>query len=266
MNNFEKGFPESGDLVICTVEEVMDFGAFVSLDEYEDKRGLIHISEVAPGWVKYIRDHIREGQKMIVCKVLNVDKRKGHIDLSLKDVNDHQRRNKLKLWKNEKKAQKWMQIIATDLELSEAETMDMAKTIYDDYGGHYGAFEEAVNKEESLKDLDLRSDIIEKIAEIANENIIVSSVSINGYMDLTCLDPRGIEIIKTALNKGYNVQKDNSEVQLEITYFGAPRYRIKVTSLDYKMAENVLKSCADATIDYIKKHDGSGKFYRKLGN
>ena len=203
---------------------------------------------------------------MIVCKVLNVDKRKGHIDLSLKDVNDHQRRNKLKLWKNEKKAQKWMQIIASELGLSEAEAMDMARTIYDDFGGHYGVFEEAVNEKGSLKDLHLRSDIIDKIVEIAKENIIVSTVSINGYMDLTCLAPKGIEIIRSALNKGYNVQKDNSEVQLEITYFGAPRYRIKVTSLDYKMAENVLKSCADATIDYIKRHDGSGKFYRKLSN
>jgi len=88
------GWPEEDELVVCSVVKVTDFGAFVELDEYGRKEGLIHISEVASGWVKYIRDHVREGQK-IVCKVLYVDESKHHIDLSLKDVNEHQRREKI---------------------------------------------------------------------------------------------------------------------------------------------------------------------------
>jgi len=76
-----EGWPEPGDLVVCTVSQVVDFGAFVTMDEYEGKQGLIHISEVASGWIKYIRDHVREGQK-IVCKVLSVDRARHHIDLS----------------------------------------------------------------------------------------------------------------------------------------------------------------------------------------
>lgn len=98
-----KGWPELDELVVCSVQQVKDFGAFTSLDEYGGKEGLIHISEVATGWVKYIRDHVREGQK-IVCKVLDVNPSKHHIDLSLKDVNDHQRREKIQDWKNEQKA------------------------------------------------------------------------------------------------------------------------------------------------------------------
>jgi len=53
-----EGWPEPGSLVVCTVTQVVDFGAFVSLDEYSGKQGLIHISEVASGWIKYIRDHV----------------------------------------------------------------------------------------------------------------------------------------------------------------------------------------------------------------
>ena len=85
-----KGFPERGELVVCSVISVKDFGAFVTLDEYNDKEGFIHIRDAATGWVKYLRDYIREGQK-VVCKVLGVDPSKGHIDLSLKSVNAHQR-------------------------------------------------------------------------------------------------------------------------------------------------------------------------------
>ncbi len=107
----DREWPQEAELVVCTVENVKDFVAFVSLDEYGGRQGLIPISEIATGWIKYIRDHIREGQK-IVCKVLNVDRSRGHIDLSLKDVNEHQRREKIREWKNESKAQKWLGFVA----------------------------------------------------------------------------------------------------------------------------------------------------------
>ncbi|HEQ78979.1 MAG TPA: S1 RNA-binding domain-containing protein, partial [Euryarchaeota archaeon] len=59
-------FPEESELVVCSVTNVKSFGAFVNLDEYDGKEGFIHVAEVATGWVKYIRDHVREGQK-VVC-------------------------------------------------------------------------------------------------------------------------------------------------------------------------------------------------------
>ena len=87
-------YPEEGELVICTVRDVKGFGAFVLLTEYNNREGFIHVAEVATGWVKYIRDHVREGQK-IVCKVLRVDPVKEHIDLSLKQVNEHAKKDKI---------------------------------------------------------------------------------------------------------------------------------------------------------------------------
>ena len=54
-------FPEEGELVVGTVTSIRNFGAFVTLDEYAKREAFIHLSEVATGWVKYIRDHIREG-------------------------------------------------------------------------------------------------------------------------------------------------------------------------------------------------------------
>ena len=83
----EYEWPEEGELVVCTVKNVKNFGAFGDLDEYDGKEGFIHVAEVSSGWIKYIRDYVREGQKL-VCKVLRVDKEKGHIDLSLKAVKD----------------------------------------------------------------------------------------------------------------------------------------------------------------------------------
>ncbi|MCL7418138.1 MAG: S1 RNA-binding domain-containing protein, partial [Halalkalicoccus sp.] len=74
------GWPTPGELVVGKIESIEDFGVFVDLEEYEDKQGLIHISEVASGWIKNVRDHVREGQTA-VCKVLDVDKGSQQIDL-----------------------------------------------------------------------------------------------------------------------------------------------------------------------------------------
>ncbi|MHC1573550.1 MAG: S1 RNA-binding domain-containing protein, partial [Candidatus Syntropharchaeales archaeon] len=62
----KNSWPREGELIVGTVKKVLDFGAFVTLDEYPGQEGMIHLSEVASGWIKYIRDYVREGQK-VVC-------------------------------------------------------------------------------------------------------------------------------------------------------------------------------------------------------
>jgi translation initiation factor 2 subunit 1 len=136
------GWPDEGDNVVCSVKRVTDFGAFVELDEYGHREGLIHISDVASGWVKYIRDHVREGQK-IVCKVLYVDTAKHHIDLSLKDVNEHQRREKIQEWKNEQKAEKWIEYVAKTTKISKEDLPKLTDLFYEKFGSVYAAFQKS---------------------------------------------------------------------------------------------------------------------------
>lgn len=71
-----------GDVVEGTVEKVMDFGAFVRLESGES--GMVHISQVDKNYVKDIRDHVREGDKVTV-KVVG-QKEDGKIELSIKQA------------------------------------------------------------------------------------------------------------------------------------------------------------------------------------
>ena len=84
--------PEIGDIVICTVKKVLPHSVFVDLDEY-GKEAMIHISEIAPGRIRNIRDYVKEGKK-VICKILNLDLNKGYIDLSLRRVTQTQKTNK----------------------------------------------------------------------------------------------------------------------------------------------------------------------------
>lgn len=74
---------EAGSKVNGTVSRLTDFGAFVDLGGVD---GLIHISEMSWGRISNPKEILKEGQTVEVF-VLDVDKEKGKISLSLKDSN-----------------------------------------------------------------------------------------------------------------------------------------------------------------------------------
>jgi len=104
----KEGYPERDELVLCTVTNVQFHSVFCKLDNYE-KSGMIHISEIAPGRIRNIKEHVKEGQK-VVCKVLQINLERGHIDLSLRRVNAGQKRAKLNEIKQEQLAEKIVEI------------------------------------------------------------------------------------------------------------------------------------------------------------
>ncbi|NDF35780.1 MAG: S1 RNA-binding domain-containing protein, partial [Nitrosopumilaceae archaeon] len=38
-------FPEIGEIVLATIAKLMDHGAYVTLDEYDNIQGFLHVSE-----------------------------------------------------------------------------------------------------------------------------------------------------------------------------------------------------------------------------
>lgn len=75
---------EVGTILEGKVTGITKFGAFVELPE--GKTGMVHISEVAPTFVKEIRDYVTENQ-MVKVKVLSISE-DGKISLSMKKAMD----------------------------------------------------------------------------------------------------------------------------------------------------------------------------------
>ena len=71
---------EVGAILEGKVTGITKFGAFIELPE--GKTGMVHISEVAPTYVKEIRDYLTENQQVKV-KVLSISD-EGKISLSIK--------------------------------------------------------------------------------------------------------------------------------------------------------------------------------------
>ncbi|MFB5664264.1 S1 domain-containing post-transcriptional regulator GSP13 [Alteribacillus sp. HJP-4] len=74
---------EVGSIVEGKVTGIKPFGAFVALDE--NKQGLVHISEVAHGYVKDINDALTVGDQVKV-KIKSIDADSGKISLSIRDT------------------------------------------------------------------------------------------------------------------------------------------------------------------------------------
>ena len=256
------GWPTPGELVVGRVDEIEDFGVFVDLEEYEDKRGLVHVSEVASGWIKNVRDHVNEGQ-MVVCKVIDVNESSQQIDLSIKDVNDHQRSDKVQEWKNEQKADKWMEIaIGEDVE--DQLFRRVANELIDAHGSLYGAFEQAaIHGTEALDSTALSDDELSAIVDTARENVSVPYVTVTGYVDLTSPSPDGVEDVREALKAAEGNGDVPDEVELDVTYVGAPEYRIRVQAPNYKTAESELKASADRALTALESTGGSAEFHRE---
>lgn len=254
-----RGFPETGELVVVTVKSVEKYGVFVALDEYELKEGFIHVREIATGWVKNIGDYVREGQRT-VCKVQGVDSKKGHIDLSLKSVNDHQKRERIQQWKNENKAAKLFEIVASELGMDVNKAYDsFGNTLIEDYGGLYDAFEAAVVDQESFVS-DYKGKWVSAFCKVAESNISPPMVQLEATVEMTSGAPDGVVRIRNALIKG---KEAAGEDDVKITSVGSPRYRFLVTAGDYKTAGKILERVTGASVAAITADGGNAVVKRE---
>ena len=251
----KKGLPEPGDLVVVTIKSVKNFGANAKLEEYPNCEGFVHIAEVATGWVRHIKDYLREGQKT-VCKVLSVDSSRNYAELSLKRVNEHQKREKVSEWKNDQRADKLLEIVSKSLKKSvEASRKEFADDLANRFGSLYEAFEDAsASADEWLPDV--QGKWKETFVKVAKENVVLPYLKIGGVVEAYSLESDGVERIR-------NTFKDSVEENVRIQYAGAPRYNIVVTEKDYKSAEDVLKRVVQKITDNSKKYNVVTEFTRR---
>ncbi|MBQ9905016.1 MAG: S1 RNA-binding domain-containing protein [Synergistaceae bacterium] len=81
----ESAVVEVGEIVECTVEQIMPYGAFVRITK-TGRKGMIHISELSYSFVKDINAVLKISD-VIKAKVIRIDE-KGRIDLSLKQTQE----------------------------------------------------------------------------------------------------------------------------------------------------------------------------------
>jgi translation initiation factor 2 subunit 1 len=247
--------PEQGEIVIATITKLMDHGAYVNLDEYNGVQGFLHISEIAPGWIRSVGKFVKEGEKKVLL-VKRVDNERGEIDLSLKQVS----KKKLLEAKRYEKGKTLLQNIKEKGKLSDNEIEKLEESIYSKYDSVYdGLMDIARNGSEILNNLKLPKKISSAVEEISSK-IKLPSVEIRGILELTVSQSDGVEVIKKIL---LDTMKNEKGSNIEITYLGAPKYRLQVSAQDFKSAEKVMKPILEQIQHDIEKKKGTFKFTRE---
>ncbi len=242
----KQGVPEIGDILICTVQKILYHSIFVSIDEYQNLDGMIHISEIAPGRIRNLRDYVTEG-KRIVCKVLSINPQ-GNIDMSLRRVTTNLMVNKLKDFKQEEKAESLLEQIGKENGLDLKQIYEtFGNQIFETYGGWYPFFQVVVEKGKPIIEaFSVPVKLAESLFNLIKEKIKPLEVRVNGTLILKTYGPNGVEDISSILSHA-------QENQVVITYLGAPRYKLEVISHDYKVAEGMLKTFLDLVFSMSKK-------------
>lgn len=258
-------WPEVGELVIATVAEITDYGAYVTLDEYDGKEGFLHISEISSVWIRNIRDYVREGEKLVL-KVLRVDPARNEIDLSLRRVTQREKREKILLWKRSKKAESLLRSASQKMGMSFEEIYELvSEPLEKAFGSIYDGLEAAAREgADALIKAGVREDVAKVLAEIAKEKIKAATVKVRGILNMTCFKPDGALRIKEALMKAMK-NVPTKGVKVNIYVVAPPRYQVEVIAKDYKEANIALKKIADTAIDAITKLGGQGSFTPESG-
>jgi len=256
MDEITDDFPSEGELVMCTVKKVFNQGANVIIDGY-NKEGLLHVTEISLRWVKNIRDYVKEDQKVIL-KVINVNKERGHIDLSLRRVTESERKLKIMDIKKKQREKKFIEFLSKELNIEIEELYKKLKPLSDNYGSIYAGMEEIAKNKNIPKnlDIDLEKKTEKKLIKLINENIKPRTVKISGFLTLKSYDGNGVEIIKKILKKTIIPDKTN------VTYTAAGRYKIDAFSDNYKSAEKILKDVVESTSSYAKENKCEFEFSR----
>ncbi len=226
-----QGLPEEDEIVLCQVTKLFPNSVFVDLLEFNDS-GMVHISEIAPGRIRNLRDYVSIGRQ-IVCKVLRIDRERGHIDLSLRRVNSHQRQEKLDEIKQELKAESLVKSVAQKIKIKPEEIYAaLKKSVLKEYSHLYLCFKDAANSEADLTKLGLEKNIAEELMVAIKDKFKPPKFFIEGEVTLRTYDQNGLDKIKSVL-----IKIEKISPKLSLFYLGAGRYKLRIEDLEYKSAE-----------------------------
>jgi len=251
-----KELPDVNELVVATVKQVFDYGAYVTLDEYNGLTAFLPWSEITTKWVKDISEVLREGMK-VVGKVIRVNKAKMQIDISTKRVYEDERKKKLIDYKRKQKVHKILELVAQKLGKSiDVAYEEVAWKLEDFYGDVYFAFERAAQEgAQVLAEAGVPEQWIEPILDEIKKRFEVKKVSVSGYLVLRSMSGDGVSRIRRVLESLVDsVAKSGMDsVEVRVYAVGAPRYRVEVTADDYKTAEKVLSQAVQSAESIAKK-------------
>jgi len=246
-----------GEHIVCKIDKIYSYGVTVTLEEYPGLVGFVPLSQVANRWIKNIRNFVRPGQ-IKVGVVLSINKERGQIDVSFSRMNTINERKKMISWRETKRSQQLLGVLAKDLKKEPDEVWnDLVPKILDKYNSVTDAFKVILEGgRDSVKEIpekyrDALYDVVSRSMTITKKEIIEN-------VELRINTGTGLQDIK----KLFKEMPNNKNVEQIVSYLGGGKYQLKFISNDYKKIEKHIKEINDYLISKVGKK-GSLNIKRK---
>ena len=233
----------------------MDNGAIVYLLEY-DKEGLYYIGKFA---LKRNMDNmirILSAWKDKVFQVINVDQKKGYIDLSNKGV----KANDIELCKKRYANSKKVEDIVKKLAVHTNNTMEKIYKIivwplYKTHKHALDALQEILGGNQLILDnLKVDQYIKEELMKILKEKLVPQPVKIRADFILKCYTFEGIDAIKEALLNGE--KKGTEKIPIKFTIIGSPLYECSLITINKEEGFKIMNKALEEVKNTIMAKNG----------
>ncbi len=227
-----KTLPNVGELVIANISKIGKFGAYCRLPEYNDLEVFLPIREVSSGWIKNIREFIHEGQR-IVCEVVFYDREKNTIDVSLKRVPAAKAKARIRSYNLEKRL---AGLFAQAAKMSkEGDVEALASTALSEFKTYTELVYNATENTPQFAASKLPKRMREALLKVIEANKKKKRFIVSYIMKLTTYNTMsGASELRKLLS-------DVKTIGIDVSYIGAPRYRLASEDTDYTKAEDKIR-------------------------
>lgn len=266
---YEAAFPQLEEVVVVQVKRIVDMGAYVTLLEYDNKEGMMLLSELSKRRIRSVAKLLKVGRTEI-CMVLRVDEDKGYIDLSKRRVAAEDAAAKEDSYAKAKAVHGIMRHCASNLDIPVEELCrKIAWPLYEKYDNAYEVFKKhAITEEINMWDEigwdsvdcwadDVKDAIKKDIEESLRRKLIQQMCRLRAKCEVSCSEYEGIDAIREALLKGFEASTEESEVKIRL--IAHPLFILNCTCRDKSSGIETLEKAMELIKESI---EAAGGVYR----
>ncbi|KAG0591651.1 hypothetical protein KC19_1G190700 [Ceratodon purpureus] len=270
---YEARYPEVDDVVMVSVKNIAEMGAYVALLEYNNIEGMILLSELSRRRIRSISSLIKVGRQEPVM-VLRVDKEKGYIDLSKRRVSEEDVAGCEERYNKSKLVHSIMRHVADTMDADlEDLYQNVAWPLYRKYGHAFEAFKLIVTDPDSVlsgltkevKEMEGDEEVTKTVPAMTEpvKDALIKNIrrrmtpqplKIRADIELKCFQFDGVLHIKDAMRKAEAAGTEECPVKIKLV--APPLYVITTQTLDKDLGIAVLETAIKACAREIEKHKG----------
>jgi translation initiation factor 2 subunit 1 len=180
----------------------------------------------------------------------------------MRSVTKRSRIEKIRQWKQDRKAEALLRGVAEKVGLTFEEVYEKAGSLLEDQYGLYEGFEKVAKEgSEVLTSFGVPENLAKAFTEVAEERIRVKMVNVKGTLEIRCVKPNGVKVIQNSFSKAKKTEKPK-DIDARFYVIAAPKYSVEVSAENYKRAEEILQRVSQSVVSNIVQAGGQGTFRR----